>query len=108
MEQSHLQSVIWVQLLVQAWRGTPFIDTDEKSRKILHGHMGGKTGLSRMKKMEHEVREPARTYIIVPYLVDQTLLSGCKFADVKYISVYDENEVNICDTLTMEITVSKK
>ena len=70
--------------------------------------MGGKSRASKVAKLEHPVREPARTVDIVPALVEQSLLSGNKFAEADYISIYDKDEVNIYDALTTKITVSKK
>ena len=53
-------------------------------------------------KLRLNVREPAKTVDIVPVL-DQTLLSGSKFADAGYTAVYDKNEVNFYDAETVRI-----
>ena len=52
--------------------------------------------------------ELTRIIDVVTYLVEQTLLSNRNFSDAKYISVYDENEVNIYDALTTKIIVPEK
>ena len=62
---------------------------------------------SQGEKLEHDLHNPARTIGIVPDLVEQSLLSGRKFADAGYISIYDENEVNIYDLHTTKIVVSE-
>ena len=40
---------------------------------------------------------------VVPDL-DQTLISGSKFADAGYTAVYDQKEVNFYDSNTIKIT----
>ena len=45
---------------------------------------------------------------MVPGLASNTLLSGRKFADTDYISVYIPTEVNIYDAKTIKITVTEK
>ena len=87
--------------------GDPFIDTDEVSTKVFHLPTGGKAPASKVVKLEHNLREPARTVDMVPDLVAQTLLSASKFADANYISIYDGKEVNIYDALTTKIIVSE-
>ena len=47
--------------------------------------------------MEHEVGEPAKIVDVVPGLVSDTLLSGSKFVDLDYISIYTPTEGNIYD-----------
>ena len=57
---------------------------------------------------EHKSQEPAHTVNIVPALANQSLLSGIKFVDSGYVSVCDEEEVNIYDGHTAKIIVSEK
>ena len=59
-----------------------------------------------MAKLHHLVREPAQTVGIVPALADQSLLSGNKFAEVGYVSICDDAEVNIYDGRTVKTFVS--
>ena len=40
---------------------------------------------------------------MVPELVQHALLSGRKFVDPEYISIYDGNEVNIYDVKNVKI-----
>ena len=56
--------------------GNPFIQTDQPSTNIFTVATGHKTPGSRVAKLHHPVREPARTVNIVPGLADQSLLSG--------------------------------
>ena len=45
---------------------------------------------------------------MVPSLSDQSLLSGNKFAQAGYVTIYDNQEVNIYDGRTAKIIVSEK
>ena len=45
---------------------------------------------------------------MIPVLANQSLLSGGKFSEAGYISVYDGEEVNIYNGYTFKITVSEK
>ena len=62
---------------------------------------------SRVAKLHHPVREPARTVDIVPSLAGQYLIIGEKFAKAGYVSICDDAEVNIYDSRTVTITVSE-
>ena len=68
---------------------------------------GHHTPASNVAKLHHPVREPACTVDMVPALVDQSLLSGGKFAKAGYISICDGEEVNIYDGRTAQIEVSE-
>ena len=59
-------------------------------------------------KLEHRLRDPARTVDIVPSLADNTLTSASKFADANYISIYDPEEVNIYDGKTTKLSYQRK
>ena len=69
---------------------------------------GHKTPGSRVSKLHHPVREPARTVDIVPGIADQSLLSGEKFAKAGYVFICDDEEVNIYDGRTIKISVSEE
>ena len=45
---------------------------------------------------------------MVPALADQSLLSGAKFDEAGYISVWDGYEVNLYDSHTARIIVSEE
>ena len=80
----------------------PFKETNIKSNKIFHLPTGGTAATSKIAKLRLNVQEPAKMVDIVPEL-DQTLLSGSKFADAGYTAVYDKNEVNFYDAETVRI-----
>ena len=63
------------------------------STKIFNMPTGASASASAKKKLLLNVRSPADEVHIVPGL-QQTLLSGSKFADAGYEAVYDEHEVN--------------
>ena len=87
--------------------GDPFIPTGQKSTKIFALADGHPTPVTTIAKLEHNVREPARTVGMVPALANQSLLSGGKFAEAGYISICDGNKVNIFDGRTAKIEVSE-
>ena len=70
--------------------GDLFIPTNQPSTKIFTVATGHKTPRSRVAKLHHPVRDPARTVDIVPGLADQYLLSGEKFAKAGYVSICDD------------------
>ena len=88
--------------------GGPFISTALQSNKLFalaNGHPIPETTVALLK---HNMWEGARTVHIVPALVHQSLLSGGQFADARYISICNRNEVNIYDEKIANITVSEK
>ena len=87
--------------------GHPFIPTGQKSTKIFALADCHLTPATTIAKLEHNVREPARTVDMVPALANQSLLSGGKFAEAGYISICNGNEVNIFDGRTAKIEVSE-
>ena len=56
--------------------------------------------------LHHNLREPARIVDMVPGIKNNTLISTSKFADANYISIFDQEEVNVYDANTTQITVS--
>ena len=58
-------------------------------------------------KVNHPVRYPACTVDMVLVLADESLLSGSKFSDAVYISIFDNKSVNIYDGRTARIIVSE-
>ena len=88
--------------------GDPLIQTDQSSTKVFTVATGHKTPGSRVAKLHHPVRKPARTVDIVPVLADQSLISGEKFAKAGYVLICDDEEVNIYDGRTFKIIVSEE
>ena len=85
--------------------GDPFIQITQQSTKVFSVADGLQTPGSNIAKLHHPVHKPAQTVDMVPALAGQSLLSGEKFAEAGYISVYDGNEVNLYDSRTARIVV---
>ena len=88
--------------------GDPFIQTNRKSTKIFALVDGHPTLATTINLLEHKIQEPERTVNMVPALANQSLLSGGKFVEARYVSVCDGEEVNIYDGHTAKIIVSEK
>ena len=80
--------------------GDTFIHTGRPSTKVFTVADGHKTLGSTEAKLHHPVREPARTVDMFPALAKQFLLSGNKFAQAVYVTICDNQEVNIYDGRT--------
>ena len=59
----------------------PFIQTEQRSTNILTLEDRHPTPATNIAKLEHRVREPARTVNMVPELANQSLISGGKFVE---------------------------
>ena len=86
----------------------PFVQTNHMSTKIFALADGHPTPDTTITMLEHNNRKPARTVNMVPVLVNQSLISGGKFAEAGYISVCNMEEFNICNIYTAKSTVSGK
>ena len=84
-----------------------FIHTGKKSDKEFAVANGEIEKATIQMMLAHEVRDPARTVDIVPGISTASLISTSKFADANYITIFDEEEVNIYDANNTEITVSR-
>ena len=80
----------------------PFKATNRKSTKVFHLPVGGTATATNISKLLLDVRAPANEVDIVPGL-EQTFLSGSKFADAGYTAVYDQDEVNFYNSDTIQI-----
>ena len=87
--------------------GDPFIQTGRPSTKVFTVADGQKTPGSTEAKLHHPVRDPAWTVDMVPALADQSLLSGNKSSQLGYVTICDNQEVNIYDGRTAKIIVSE-
>ena len=58
-----------------------------------------------MSKLTHNVRKPAKDVHIVPSIESNSLLSTAKFAKAGYITVFDNEEVNIYDAHDTKLIV---
>ena len=81
----------------------PFVATNEISTKLFGLPTGGTTTAITVAKFHINLRAPSNRVDIVPTL-DITLLSGRKFSDTGYISVYNVNEVNFYEKNAVTIT----
>ena len=77
------------------------------SNKIFSLADGNPTPATNISKLEHIVQDLVHTVNMFLALANQSLLSGGKFADAGYVSVCDEEKVNIYDGRTVTITVSE-
>ena len=57
--------------------------------------------------MNHDLREPACTFDMVPNVILDCLLSTSKMYDADYFSVFNGKEVRIYDVETTKIVTSK-
>ena len=88
--------------------GDPFIQTGRPSTKFFTVADGHKTPGSIEAKLHHPVRYPARSVDMVPALANQYLLRVNKFAQAGYVTICDNQEVNIYDGRNSKIIVSEK
>ena len=81
----------------------PFDGEGVESNKVFSMPTGAQAPATKQKELLLDVRNPAKQVHIVPTL-EQTLLSGSKFADAGYTAVYDEDEVNFYEAKDIKIT----
>jgi hypothetical protein len=55
----------------------------------------------------HNVRQPAKDVHIVPSIESNSLLSTSKFVEAGYITVFDDEEVNIYDAHDTTLKVAR-
>ena len=77
--------------------------TGNPSTKIFSTATGKKVHATKTGIMEHELREPMRTYDMVPDITLDSLASTSKMCDAGYFSVFDKEEVRIYDARTSKI-----
>ena len=82
--------------------GDPFATSKTKSTKTFRLPTGGTTTSTHQAELLLPVRAPANVVDVVPTL-EQTLISGSKFADAGYTAVYDEHEVNFYEANKVKI-----
>ena len=75
----------------------PLIPTRRKSNKIFKLPDGRRTAAATVSELMHNVQQPAKDVHIVPSIESNSLLSTAKFAEAGYITVFDNEEVNIYD-----------
>ena len=87
--------------------GDLFKPTNRKPTKTFHMPTGNETPAGDIALLHHDLRDPARTVDMVPGIKNNTLITTRKFADVNYISIFDQEEVNVYDTNTTKITIPR-
>ena len=75
----------------------PLIPTGCISNKIFQLPDGMRTAAATVSKLTHNIRQPAKDVHIIPSIESNSLLSTAKFAEAGYITVFDNEEVNIYD-----------
>ena len=84
-----------------------FEETDEISDKVFAVANGALEAATKIAKLKHNLRDEARRVHLVPGINSATLLSTGELADAKYISIFDEEEVNIYDANNTKITTTR-
>jgi hypothetical protein len=85
----------------------PFIPRGRTSEKIFQLPDETRTAASTISELAHNVRQPAKDGHIVPTIETNSLLSTAKFAAAGYITVFDNEEVNIYDAQNTMLKVSR-
>jgi hypothetical protein len=85
----------------------PLIPTGRISNKNFQLPNGTQTAATTVSKLAHNIRQPAKDVHIVPSIKSNSLLSTTKFAKAGYITVFDNEEVNIYDTHDTMFKVSR-
>ena len=80
----------------------PLIQTSTPVSENFPWSHRGETQASNIAKLEHDLREPEKSVGMVPGLAPGKILSGRKFANADYISIYTPTEVNIYDAKTTQ------
>ena len=87
--------------------GDPFIPTGRQSTKVFQTPTGHKAPASEIRLLDHDLRSPATELHMMPGLTETTLVSAAKLAEAGYVSIFDNDEVNVYDTYNTVITVSR-
>ena len=89
------------------YTGDPFIKKGWKSNKTFYLPDGSPAPPSDVRLLQHPLQDPACTIDMVSSLRGVSLLSTSKLTNARYVSIYDEEEVNIYDGRTAKIAISK-
>ena len=87
--------------------GDPFIPTGHQSTKVIQTPTGHKAPASEIRLLYHDLRSPATEVDKMPELTETTLVSAAKLAEAGYVSIFDNDGVNVYDTHNTVIKVSR-
>ena len=82
----------------------PFIATGQKSVKIFSMVLGNIAPSDEIKRLPFSIRQPASDVHMVPG-IKHNFLSMNQFAEAKYITIFDDDKVNIYDATNTEVKV---
>jgi hypothetical protein len=85
----------------------PLIPTGRISNKIFQLPDGTRTAAATVSELAHNVWQPAKDVHIVPSIESNSLLSTAEFAEAGYITVFDNEEVNIYYAHDTKLIVSR-
>ena len=83
----------------------PFIPTGERSNKVFSMALGNIAPAEDIKRLSFDVCHPASKVHMVTG-IKYNLLSMNQFAEAKYITIFDDDQVNIYDETSTKVTVS--
>lgn len=86
----------------------PFIKTGKLSHKQFQVATGQVALTPEQAKLLHNGRAPRKSVDIVPAMIKDTLISFGKFADVRYFTIFDDEEVNIYDGLKANLKIREE
>jgi hypothetical protein len=81
--------------------------TGIQAKVVFHLPDGTTAAASIVKKLLHNVWEPAQSANIVPTLTNNSLISTIKFVDAGYTVIYDDKEVDYSEKATTKIIMSE-
>jgi hypothetical protein len=85
-----------------------FIPTGRASTKEFQLPDGTRTAARTISELPFEIRNPAKEIHNVPTIVENSLLSIPKMAEAGYITVFDDEQVNIYDARNTKVLVTRK
>jgi hypothetical protein len=83
-----------------------FVPTTQPSHKIFQLPNRARTAAKAIHHLHHTVRPPANKVHMVPSIKTNSLLSTAKFAQAGYITVFDNEEVNIYNASNTKVNVT--
>ncbi len=85
----------------------PLIPTGCISNKIFQLPDGTRTAAATVSELAHKIRQPEKDVHIIPSIESNSLLSTANFSKAGYITVFDNEEVNIYNAHDTKLIVSR-